>query len=216
MYNPPANRVSSKEAAFDFIDQHPFATVISVKDGQPIVSHVPLTPQKVGSHIELVGHLARANRHWQLLGGDASVTVAFHGAHTYITPVWYERNDVPTWNYSAVHITGTVNLIESEEGILSCLATLTDHLERLWPSGWRMYVPEDLSGPNVLTSSIVGFRIKVGEVTMKRKLSQNRSATDRARVLKGLATREDEQSGMVLKDMQHIMNADGTLKVEKS
>jgi predicted FMN-binding regulatory protein PaiB len=68
------------------------------------------------------------------------------------------------------------------------------------------------SAPSVLTASIVGFRIRVRNLEFKRKLSQNRSAKDRARILKGLAVRTDGQSQEVLQDMQNLFDESGEFK----
>ncbi|MBY0386040.1 FMN-binding negative transcriptional regulator, partial [bacterium] len=157
-------------------------------------------PKRSENGMELIGHLAKANPHWRSFS-QSQATVVFHGPHTYITPKWYIENDVPTWNYSVVHITGSIELIENYDGIVECLKELTSHTERHWPSGWDFFIPEDLNGEN-LTKNIVGFRIKIEHIDFKKKLSQNRSAVDRAGILKGLETRTDENSRRVLNEMK--------------
>lgn len=204
MYNPQRFKVESLVETLELMDQNPFATVISVADNEPVISHLPLTPNRHGNQIELVGHIAKANPHWKLLP-TAHTTAVFHGPHTYITPQWYAEHDVPTWNYSTVHATGSVQLIEDYDGIVSCLKTLTSHVERLWPSGWEFFVPDDLSG-ETLTTSIVGFKLTVQSFDFKRKLSQNRTPADYARVVKGLEDRKDEASQRVREDMLKLLN----------
>jgi len=210
VYNPQRYKVTDTDEVFELMDRYPFATIITVTDGKPFVSHLPLTPKKVGDKIELIGHLARANPHWKSFAGTLA-TVIFQGPHTYITPKWYAENDVPTWNYSTVHVTGAVDLIESYEGILECIKELTAHVERHWPSGWEFFVPDDLVG-EVLPKNIVGFRITVDEVNFKRKLSQNRTPVDRVGVLRGLEARTDDNSRAVLADMLAIYLPNGELK----
>ena len=138
MYNPQRFKSEDTDEAFNLMDQNPFATVITVAEGKPFVSQLPLIPKRVGDKIELVGHLARANPHWKSFS-NSQATVIFHGPHTYITPKWYAENDVPTWNYATVHITGFVELIETHDGIVECLKELTAHVERHWPSGWEFF-----------------------------------------------------------------------------
>ncbi len=150
--------------------------------------------------MELVGHLARANPHSRALA-DHQATVIFQGPHTYITPVWYAQNDVPTWNYLTVHVTGRVDLIQDYEGIIVCLKDLAAQVEQYWPSGWEFFIPEDLS-TGELEKNIVGFRIKVEEISFKKKLSQNRSAKDFSGILSGLAERTDENSLAILNEMK--------------
>ncbi len=210
MYNPQRFKSGDTNEAFDLMDKNPFATVITVVEGKPFVSHLPLTPKMVGNEIELIGHLARANPHWKSFA-NSQATVIFHGPHTYITPKWYAENDVPTWNYSTAHVTGKIELIESHDGIVGCLKELTTHVERRWPSGWEFFIPDDLTG-DILPKSIVGFKIKVDEINFKKKLSQNRTPVDRAGVLKGLETRDDDNSRSVLSEMMKLYSSTGEPK----
>jgi len=207
MYNPQRYKTTDINEAFELMDRNPFATVITVTDGKPFVSHLPLTPKKVGDKIELIGHLARANPHWKSFAGNQA-TVIFHGPHTYITPKWYAENDVPTWNYSTVHVSGRIDLIETYDGIVECLKELTAHVERHWPSGWDFFIPDDLSD-EILPKSIVGFKIKIDEINFKKKLSQNRTPADRAGVLRGLETRNDDNSRTILKEMLDLYSPNG-------
>ncbi len=210
MYNPQQYRSQDINEAFDVMDQNPFATLIAVVEGQPIVSHLPLTPKRVGDRIELIGHMAGANPQWKYFV-DTKITVIFHGPHAYITPQWYAENDVPTWNYIVVHTFGRVELIESHEGLLDCLKELTAHVERHWTSGWDFYIPNDLTG-DILSKSIVGFKVKIDDIQFKKKLSQNRCAKDRSGILQGLATRSDDNSRGILSAMRKIFSSNGEVK----
>lgn len=210
MYNPQRYKAEDATGAFELMDRNPFATIISVSENKPFVSHLPLTPKKQGDQIELIGHLATANHHWKLLA-TAHTTAIFHGPHTYITPKWYAENDIPTWNYSTVHATGPVTLIKDHDGIVDCLKVLTTHVERHWPSGWDFFIPDDLTG-EALTKSIVGFKITVASINFKKKLSQNRTPADRAGVLNGLEGRQDDASQRVLADMLRLYSKSGEPK----
>jgi len=213
MYNPQRFKSDDTTEAFDLMEQNPFATVITVVEGKPFVSHLPLIPKRAGDRVELIGHLARANPHWKSFASasaSSQATVIFHGPHTYITPKWYAENDVPTWNYSTVHVTGKFELIESYDCIVEGLKELTTHVERHWPSGWEFLVPNDLTG-DILPKSIVGFRIKVDEINFKKKLSQNRTAADRAGILRGLETRGDDNSRSILNEMKKLFSTNGDM-----
>jgi transcriptional regulator len=202
MYNPPRFRNESSSAALSLIASFPFATVVSYGRFGIEVSHVPLAAVCVGEEIEIVGHFARANDHWKVLESSHTIAV-FQGAHTYITPVWYASNDVPTWNYMVVHAEGQARLLESEESILECLRVLTQQAEKHWPSGWEMFVPEDLRSP-MLAKYIVGFSLKVTKLEFKSKLSQNRNPQDFAGILRGLDTRTDDNSRIILEEMKKL------------
>lgn len=94
--------------------------MISVFKDEPFISHVPLVIQCVEQDLFLIGHFAKKNPHTKVLN-LSKATVIFHGAHSYITPLWYAENDIPTWNYSAFHAIGDVELIENNEGLIECL-----------------------------------------------------------------------------------------------
>ncbi len=210
MYNPPKFRSNDLKAAAALMDEYPFATMISVHHGAPVISHLPLTADFLDSQIQLFGHMARANPHAQVLA-HGRATAIFHGAHTFITPKWYQEDDVPTWNYSAIHITGDVKTIDSYDDMLSVLNRSREHMERRWPSGWELRIPDDLEG-KALTRSILVFQMRATDVQFKRKLSQNRSESDRRSVIEGLGARSDENSAAVRRDMQATFLEDGDQK----
>ncbi|HVG53846.1 MAG TPA: FMN-binding negative transcriptional regulator [Vicinamibacterales bacterium] len=191
MYLPRSFENTDREQSLALMRAHPLATVISVdQNGSPFVSHLPLVVQPDGDGLVCIGHLSRANLHWKLLDGRRA-TAIFHGPDAYITPSWYVKNSVPTWNYAVVHVLGMVTLIEDRAGIVRCLEALTATVEK-GPDAWQFWIPEELR--NTLESAIVGFRLSVETVESKFKLSQNRSEADRAGVLRGLAGRDDAAS----------------------
>ena len=119
IYNPARFSVNNLEKTFHLMDSYPFATVISISGGVPMISHLPLVTKFDEGKFMLIGHLARANPHAKVLAEDIKVTVIFHGPHAFITPQWYAHDDVPTWNYATVHVTGKVAMIEDHDGILN-------------------------------------------------------------------------------------------------
>jgi len=215
MYNPASFQSTDKAEVFHLMYNYPFATLISSNEnGLPCISHLPLTPIKDNDDIYLVGHLAAANPHSKILN-TSPVIVIFNGPHTYITPKWYEENDVPTWNYVAVHVVGLVELYKDTSSIIECLKILTKHTEVIYPSGWDFFIPGDLQG-SILEKSIVGFKIKIQSIDFKKKLSQNRSETDRLSILNGLKSRTDEMSRLISLEMQNTINLKNNLTMSKN
>lgn len=154
-----------------------FGTLITIEGGAPFASHVPfLITRDHGGDIILRGHLARANPHWRLFGNGESLAL-FQGPHTYISPTWYENPGVPTWNYSAVHITGTPQIIDDQQSLYDIVIELTEKHEAANPNPW---VPDF---PEAMLSAIVGFSMRASRVEGKRKLSQNRPAQDQSKVI---------------------------------
>src|SRR5262249_46495843 len=144
----------------DFIEQHNFGLLVSQVDGVPFASHLPFLLQRTtGPHGTLIGHLARANPQWQE-AGDQTALALFSGPHAYITPTWYEAEQVvPTWNYIAVHAYGRVQVIQDEDALLDIVQEMVRVHEQTMPRPWSF----DHSSTFVkrLLAQIVGLRIEI-------------------------------------------------------
>ena len=166
------------------IEDHPFATLLTPGDPEPAVSHLPLQYRADGERGTLLGHMARANPHWQRFAGTPSIAI-FHGPHTYVSPSWYAEpaTAVPTWNYAVAHVHGRVELMNGTE-TRALLDEMIQRYEGARPAPWRL----QLEGRPLaaMLDAIVGFRLVVERVDAKLKLSQNRSAEDRDRVIAAL------------------------------
>lgn len=203
MYLPSRFKLEDENEILALARENPLATLISVKDNEPFVSHIPLVIEKREDKFVLIGHFAKANSHWKLI--EDPTTAIFHGPNAYITPQWYPQNDVPTWNYAVVHMRGRGRLLHDFESIVSCLKKLTEQVEP--KSGWEFWIPEDLADPGRLTSAVIGFEIEVDrkDVKAKFKLSQHRSATENKGVIDALMTkRKDEDSHRLAELMRRI------------
>src|SRR5512146_621475 len=93
--------------ALAFMRANPFTILVSNTTEGPFATHLPLVIRKNGNELILRGHVAKANPHWQHLEAEPRCLVIFHGPHSYISPTNYNaRENVPTWNYGAVHVYG--------------------------------------------------------------------------------------------------------------
>lgn len=165
---PERFKINNDENILEIVHENPLATLISIKDFQPFISHIPLVAEKTNDQFKLIGHFAKANPHWKLIEGPT--TVIFHGPNSYITPRWYAENDVPTWNYAVVHFQGTGHLLSDYDSTVACLRKLTAHTEAKSKTLWEFWIPDDLSNPQDLTSAIIGFEIEVQDIKAKFKL----------------------------------------------
>jgi transcriptional regulator len=192
MYVPDHFRESDPTTLFDFMEQHSFALLVSQLNGEPFASHLPLLVDRdSGTHGAIVGHLARANPHWQMT--DRNVLVVFSGAHAYITPTWYEAaNTVPTWNYTAVHAYGTFQVIEDHHEIVRIVHEYVRTFEASMPLPWKI-APED-EFVDKLAAAVVGFRIEITRLEGKFKLNQNHPRERREMVAAALERRGDENA----------------------
>jgi transcriptional regulator len=178
MYRPPYSRTDEDAVLYDVMRAHPFASLVTVADGLPFVSHLPFLVEPGA----LVAHVARANPQWRHFDGRP-VKVVFTGPHAYVSPRWYGRpaEHVPTWNYVAVHATGVPELLD-EAGTVAALDRLVEQEEARFADPWRA----DPTVRGALVSAIVAFRIRVTNLEGKLKLSQNRDLADARRVREAL------------------------------
>lgn len=175
MYLPPHFQQHDPAEIRRFMAENAFATVVTVVDGMPFASHIPLLLED-GEPLRLSGHLAKANPQWQHFADNPRVMVIFQGAHAYVSPTSYETAGVPTWNYTAIHVYGRVSLIHEREALRDLVHHLSSRYEGQGENAWAP------SYPDKMLDAIVGFTIDVDEVQAKYKLSQNRSQTDRENV----------------------------------
>ena len=160
-----------------------FATLITTTPDGALVTHAPI--QLDSARNVLVGHIARANPHSAALQDGAQLLAVFHGPHSYISPTWYlDENEkvpnVPTWNYAAVHVTGTVTRIDDDTAKWKIVKELAAQYEGDSDSAWD---PRGLAAHVSKLSAIVGFEIAITSIEAKLKLSQNRSVQDQESVI---------------------------------
>jgi len=177
-YVPRSFQVDDREALEGFVQAHAFGTLVSAGPAGLSVSHIPFLPERAADgRLRLLGHVARANAHWQELESAREVLAIFEGPHAYVSPGWYANHpSVPTWNYAVVHARGTARLLPPAD-----LPSLLDRLSRTYedgrPAPWRMESLPSGFTPKLL-EAIVGFEIAVEELVGKFKLSQNRRRED--------------------------------------
>jgi transcriptional regulator len=175
VYIPSHFRESDAATLAELIEANSFGTLITLGDGRPFASHVPFLYDR--AERTLHAHVARANPQWQQLGGTREVLAIFQGPHGYVSPTWYEDPGVPTWNYAAVHVYGTAVALVDAAATGRHVEALAARFESGNPNPWTpSYDPKRLGG-------IVGIEIRITEIQGKLKLSQNRSAADRAGVI---------------------------------
>jgi transcriptional regulator len=192
MYTPPMFR-RDRAASLAFADARGFGTVCGWDGSRPIASSLPFylsyaddgTPQALF-------HVARNNPLLKLADGKTPWLMAVSGADTYISPDWYVSPDqVPTWLYQAVHLTGTVRRLSDAE--------LGPHLDRLSAKfeSWLAPKPPWMSSKmtagrlDAMKQAIVGLVMTVEEVEGSFKLNQHKSETDYAAVAEALSAQTD-------------------------
>ena len=205
MYVPPHFAESDLSKLHEFIEQHSFALLVSPVEDVPFATHLPfLLDRRAGPQGTLIGHMARANPHWQQLEGQVVLAI-FAGPHAYISPTWYEaENVVPTWNYTAVHAYGSVRLIHDKDALLKIVGDSIANYEAAMPKPWSLDADEALVDRLLL--QIVGFHIEIEKIEGKFKLNQNHSVERREEVVRALRERGGENAdalaAMMLEQIQ--------------
>lgn len=188
MYAPEPFASEDMDRARALVEAHAFGMLVTASgDGSVEIAHVPFVLDPGVPFGRLRAHVARGNPVASMLERPLPVVAAFVGPHAYVTPRWYvqPRDNVPTWNYAAVHVHGVASRIDDDAEVLRLLADLTARHERGAAEPWTTDAlpPERLAR---LLRGITAFAIEVTRVESKRKLSQNKSAADRKGVTMGL------------------------------
>jgi transcriptional regulator len=172
MYIPDLYKNENQEEIKKFLQENSFGLLVNQTDGKLWATHIPLELDKneAGKDV-LLGHLSKENPQWKSFTSEKEVLTIFSGPNCYISPSWYDHENVPTWNYAAVHIYGTIKIIEGEALLLS-LKKLIDKYESNSENPIRM---EDLSEETMRqTQGIVAFEIEINTIQAVKKMSQNR------------------------------------------
>lgn len=164
------------------IDQYGFATLISAVDTDMHITHAPLMLERArGPKGALIGHIARANPHAGALQDGLMATALFHGPHGYVSPTWYDAPGVPTWNYAAIHVHGTVRVVDDAEAKWEIVKQLAQQYEPPTVDAWNPEAKRDQWWK--LLDAIVGFEIDISRIEAKFKLSQNRIPKDQENLI---------------------------------
>jgi len=202
MYTPPMFK-PDRAASLAFAQARGFGLVCAWDGKKPIASPLPfyLTFADDGTP-RAAFHVARHNPLAKLAGGTASWLLAVTGADAYVSPDWYVSPDqVPTWLYEVVHLTGTVRTLSDEE-LAEQIETLSAKFEdRLLPKKPWKSSKMTAGRLDALKKAIVGMVMTVEEVEGSFKLSQHKSDADHAAIASAMLQRPDEAAQTIGKQM---------------
>ena len=176
MYTPPHYKNENIDEVREFIKANSFGILVSQTKGRLWGTHIPMELDfDEHGNTFLYRNIYKANPQCESFADGEEVLAIFHGPHSYVSSSWYQKEDVPTWNYIAVHVYGKVQSIEGNE--------LMDSLKKLvgtYEHGSEHPVSvENLSEKTMRqVNGIVGFKIAVSEIQATYKLSQTRKETD--------------------------------------
>ncbi|MGZ3171527.1 MAG: FMN-binding negative transcriptional regulator [Croceibacterium sp.] len=182
MHPNPLFRTDDRALLEALIEEVGFGMVFAQTGDGPRVAHTPIVSTGDGA---VQFHLARGNALTRYLVGQEALVV-INGPDAYVTPRWYaDANTVPTWDYVTLELQGPVRKM-GEEGLLGLLDAIAErHEERIAGEPWtRAGVDQGMIAS--LLRGIVGFEMEVRAWRPTFKLSQNKSAEDRAAIAEAL------------------------------
>ncbi|MGQ5640306.1 MULTISPECIES: FMN-binding negative transcriptional regulator [unclassified Streptomyces] len=191
MFVPKFYREPDSSWMVDLIRGNPLALAVangSPEDG-PFATHLPVIfdPETSGDWsgelpgATLLGHMNRANPHWAALETGGVLLLTFTGPHSYVSPTVYEKTPAaPTWNFTAVHVRGVVEKIDSLEETLGVVQSTVRAYEGAFGNGWDM--TESLDYFRRIVPDVGAFRFTVTGAEGMFKLSQEQPAEVRERV----------------------------------
>jgi len=203
MWTPPAFAEHDPDVIAAMIESARLGVLVTHGAGGLVGTHLPFLFER--APMKLVGHIARANPHHQI-AGDGEALVILAGPEAYVSPDWYpskavDGRQVPTWNYEAVHLYGTLDWFDDRDGLLDVVERLSAKHERGRARPWTVAdAPADYV--EKLLRGIVGVTLTVTRVEAKRKLGQNKPEADRLGVIEGLAMSPDPRDRLVAEAMK--------------
>jgi len=171
-YPPEQHQDYNKLHMIEVLKSYPLATLISVKNSEPFITHLPLIYREDG---KLIGHIDKFNPQTELLKDNNPLTVIFSGPDCYISPSIYTTKQLPTYNYIKVHLKGTVIAINSKDALKDSLIKMTEFLEQ--PDHNYVLEPNNPSMESNL-DYIKMFEITITSWEGKFKLSQDKKTVD--------------------------------------
>lgn len=200
MYIPDLYKNENQEAITAFLKENSFGILINQTNGKLWATHIPLelSINSEGKTI-LEGHISKENPQWKGFAENDQILAIFSGPHSYISPSWYDHENVPTWNYIAVHVYGKIKIIEGDE-VIESLKRLVDKYEQNLENPVRI---EDLSEKTMMQSrGIVAFQIEIEEIQAQQKMSQNRDDKNYQNIISELEKTNKNQSIAVANEMK--------------
>ncbi|TLP80262.1 FMN-binding negative transcriptional regulator [Maribacter sp. ACAM166] len=200
MFIPEHYKNNDLNEIHNFLKNNSFGILINTIDGKPWGTHIPLEigKNRNGKDV-LVGHIAKANpQSKNLIDGD-EVLCIFNGPHSYVSSSWYQQEEVPTWNYVAVHVYGSVK-IQTPEELTNALYELVDKHEK---SSEHPISINDMSKKTMRqVTGIIGFEIIINDIQAVNKLSQSRTQ-DHPKIIEELE-KQGAAEKAVAKEMRRL------------
>ncbi|MBW3607834.1 MAG: FMN-binding negative transcriptional regulator [Actinobacteria bacterium] len=176
MHIQDAFALGEVEAARAIVRAHPFATIVGA---ELRATHMPCLVEEEAEGVVLLSHIAKPDPAVAAL--DGPLLMIFHGPHGYVSASWYEDDAIPTWNHVTLHVRGTPERLDDA---LPVLRRTVEHFEAAVEQPWSLERMGDTA--REMADEVVAFRLRAESWHAEAKLSQDKPASERSRVLAGL------------------------------
>ena len=200
MYIPAYYKETDFKTLLSYIQHNSFGVICSSGRGGIRATHLPFVAEERENRIVLTSHMSKANEHWKDLEAGSDLLIIFQGPHAYVSPSNYElKQNVPTWNYIAVHTYGKARMIPDKEGAVAVLEKTIGKYEQAFFEQWR-----ELSADykDAMIKGIVAFEIEVTKLEGKFKLSQNKTAKEKENIIHSFENSEDAVTRQLADEMK--------------
>jgi transcriptional regulator len=204
MYLPKHFEVDDLAWLDRLADHDAFATLVSVHEGAPFASHLPVLYRREADHVRLLGHWAKPNPQWRTIVGQQALCI-LHGPHAYVSPSFYPvpASRVPTWNYATAHLYGSVRTFEAADEVMAVANALADQYERGREAPWSMASADPAL--ERMAAGVVGFEMTVARIELKYKLNQNHAVDNQQGAQRGLAASDDPDAQLLAHWMAELL-----------
>jgi transcriptional regulator len=202
VYIPKYYREEDRKEILAFLKHNNFAALVTCDGERPIATHTPVEIVESENGWIVYGHISRANAQKKTFDGREALLI-FQGAHTYISARWYDKVDVPTWDYKIVQLQGVVRELQGNE-LFSVLSRLVQSHEA--DTHYRLenlpkeFVQKEMNG-------VIGFALQVTGIDAGYKLSQPETQEDRKNIVNELEKRGDEYSMEIARSIRERNHA---------
>ena len=202
MYIPKPFAEHDEESCLAFMREFNFATLVTAENDFPTAMHLPFIIEKRSDKIVLLAHLAKANLQWKHFV-EKEILVIFQEPHAYVSPSLYnDLENVPTWNYVAVHAYGRAKVFATAEENLALLEKMISVFdENYFQTDWQK-IPEDYKLSRA--KAVVAFEIEVDDLHGKKKLNQNKSIEDAKNVIEAFDKSNNSNEKQIARFMKEI------------
>lgn len=201
MYIPDIYVNENRSEILRFIEENSFAILANQSNNKINATHIPLFIEESDENqLILSGHISKLNPQSENFAENGIVLAIFSGAHSYISSSWYDYEEVPTWNYLAVHVEGKVEILNEEQKLL--------HLENLMikyeKNSENPISTKSLSEKTMRQANgILAFNVIVTNIDAVKKLSQNKSENNKKSIISHLEKSGDEGAKNIANQMKN-------------